>query len=173
MTAYLLALASTIPVSGWASARFGTKRVWMSSLALFTLGSCLAGMATSIDSLIVTRALQGAGAGLIMPVGQTILLHAAGPARIGRVMSVVGIPMQLAPIAGPVIGGAIVDAASWRWIFFVNLPIAALALGLAWRPLPGATPKRGERLDLRGLALLSPGIAIAVYGLSEVGSAAR
>ena len=171
MTAYLLALASTIPLSGWASARFGTKRAWMASLALFTVGSCLAGAATSIESLIAARVIQGAGAGLIMPVGQTILLHAAGPRRIGRVMSVVGIPMLLAPIAGPVIGGAIVDAASWRWIFFVNLPIAALALTLAWRLLPSAAPERAERLDLRGLALLSPGIAIAVYGLSEVGSA--
>ena len=171
LTAYLLALASTIPLSGWASARFGTKRAWIASLALFTVGSCLAGAATSIESLIAARVIQGAGAGLIMPVGQTILLHAAGPRRIGRVMSVVGIPMLLAPIAGPVIGGAIVDAASWRWIFFVNLPIAALALTLAWRLLPSAAPERAERLDLRGLALLSPGIAIAVYGLSEVGSA--
>jgi EmrB/QacA subfamily drug resistance transporter len=171
LTAYLLALASTIPLSGWACARFGAKPVWMASLALFTLGSCLAGAAPSIDLLIGSRVLQGAAAGLIMPVGQTLLVHAAGPRRIGRVMSVVGIPMLLAPIAGPVVGGAIVDSASWRWIFFVNLPIAAIALALAWRLLPNTRPRRAERLDLRGLALLSPGIAIAVYGLSEIGSA--
>jgi EmrB/QacA subfamily drug resistance transporter len=171
MTAYLLALASTIPVSGWAGARFGTKPVWIASLALFTLGSCLAGAAPSIDWLIASRVVQGAAAGLIMPVGQTILLHAAGPGRIGRVMSVIGIPMLLAPIAGPVIGGAIVEETTWRWIFFVNLPVAAIALTLAWRLLPDAAPQRGQRLDLRGLALLSPGIAIAVYGLSEIGSA--
>jgi EmrB/QacA subfamily drug resistance transporter len=171
MTAYLLALASTIPVSGWAGARFGTKPVWIASLALFTLGSCLAGAAPSIDLLIASRVIQGAAAGLIMPVGQTILLHAAGPRRIGRVMSVVGIPMLLAPIAGPVIGGAIVEETTWRWIFFVNLPVAAIALTLAWRLLPNTAPQRDQRLDLRGLALLSPGIAIAVYGLSEIGSA--
>src|SRR6478672_11544341 len=167
MTAYLLALASTIPVSGWAGARFGTKPVWIASLALFTLGSCLAGAAPSIDWLIASRVVQGAAAGLIMPVGQTILLHAAGPGRIGRVMSVIGIPMLLAPIAGPVIGGAIVEETTWRWIFFVNLPVAAIALTLAWRLLPDAAPQRGQRLDLRGLALLSPGIAIAVYGLRD------
>jgi EmrB/QacA subfamily drug resistance transporter len=171
MTAYLLALASTIPLSGWASARFGTKPVWIAALGLFALGSCLAGAAPSIDLLIASRVVQGAGAGLIMPVGQTILLHAAGPRRIGRVMSVVGIPMLLAPIAGPVIGGAIIGSASWRWIFLVNLPVAAVALALAWRLLPNTPPRREHRLDLRGLALLSPGLAIAVYGLAEVGSA--
>jgi EmrB/QacA subfamily drug resistance transporter len=171
MTAYLLALASTIPVSAWAGARFGTKPVWIGSLALFTLGSCLAGAAPSIDLLIASRVIQGAAAGLIMPVGQTILLHAAGPRRIGRVMSVVGIPMLLAPIAGPVIGGAIVEETTWRWIFFVNLPVAAIALTLAWRLLPSTAPQRDQQLDLRGLALLSPGIAIAIYGLSAIGSA--
>jgi EmrB/QacA subfamily drug resistance transporter len=171
MTAYLLALASSIPLSGWASARFGTKPVWIAALGLFALGSCLAGAAPSIDLLIASRVVQGAGAGLIMPVGQTILLHAAGRERIGRVMSVVGIPMLLAPIAGPVIGGALVDSASWRWIFLVNLPVAAVALALAWRLLPNTPPSREQQLDLRGLALLSPGIAIGVYGLAEVGSA--
>src|SRR5919197_906945 len=115
LTAYLLALATTIPLTSWASARFGAKRVWLAALALFTLGSCLAGAAWSIDSLIAFRVLQGAGAGLVMPVGQAILAQAAGPERIGRVMSVVGVPMLIAPILGPVIGGAIVGAASWRW----------------------------------------------------------
>src|SRR4029078_7761427 len=103
-------------------------------------------------------------------VGQTILLHAAGPGRIGRVMSVLGIPMLLAPIAGPVIGGALVEETTWRCIVCVNLPVAAIALTLAWRLLPDGAPQRGQRLDLRGLALLSPGIAIAVYGLFENGT---
>src|SRR5205823_773860 len=150
------------PLTGWASERFGAKRVWLASLLLFLAGSALAGTASSIDALIGFRVVQGVGAGLIMPVGQTILAQAAGPQRIGRVMSVIGVPMLLAPIFGPVIGGAIVDQVSWRWIFYVNLPIGAVALALAWRLLPAHAPRPGRRLDLRGLALLSPGLAIFV-----------
>jgi EmrB/QacA subfamily drug resistance transporter len=171
MTGYLLAFASVIPLSGWASARFGAKRVWIASLLLFLAGSALAGAAWSIDALIGFRVLQGFGAGLIMPVGQTILAQAAGPLRIGRVMSVVGVPMLLAPIFGPVIGGAIVGQVSWRWIFFVNLPVGLVALLLAWRLLPDTAPRRDNRLDLLGLALLSPGLALFVYGMSEAGAA--
>src|SRR6266496_3259199 len=88
---------------------------------------------------------------------------------MGRVMSIVGIPMLLAPVFGPVIGGVLVDQASWRWIFFINLPVGALALLLAARLLPAAPPQPTERLDLRGLVLLPPGIALFVYGLAEVG----
>jgi EmrB/QacA subfamily drug resistance transporter len=170
MTGYLLALASVIPVTGWASERFGAKRVWLASLLLFMAGSALAGTASSIDALIVFRVVQGLGAGLIMPVGQTILAQAAGPHRMGRVMSVVGVPMLLAPIFGPVIGGAIVDQVSWRWIFYVNLPVGLVALAFAWRLLPSQAPRRGKRLDALGLALLSPGLAIFVYGMSEAGA---
>jgi EmrB/QacA subfamily drug resistance transporter len=171
LTGYLLAFAAVIPLSGWAIERFGAKRVWMASLLLFMAGSALAGAAWSIGSLIGFRVLQGLGGGLIMPVGQTILAQAAGPQRIGRVMSVIGVPMLLGPIFGPVIGGVLVDQVSWRWIFFVNLPVGIVALVLARRLLPATTPQRGERLDLRGLALLSPGIAVFVYGLSEAGTA--
>jgi EmrB/QacA subfamily drug resistance transporter len=171
MTGYLLAFASVIPLTGWTTGRFGAKRVFIVSLLLFMGGSALAGSAWSIETLILFRLLQGFGAGLIMPVGQTILAQAAGPQRIGRVMSVVGVPMLLGPIFGPVIGGAIVDEISWRWIFFVNLPVGLAAVVLAWRLLPEAATRTGGRLDLLGLALLSPGVAIFVYGMSEAGAA--
>jgi EmrB/QacA subfamily drug resistance transporter len=171
LTGYLLAFASVIPLTGWTTERFGAKRVFIVSLLLFMVGSALAGSAWSIETLIAFRVLQGLGAGLIMPVGQTILAHAAGPQRIGRVMSVVGVPMLLGPIFGPVIGGAIVDAVSWRWIFFVNLPVGLAAIVLAWRVLPRNATRGGGRLDLLGLALLSPGVAILVYGMSEAGAA--
>src|SRR5512132_235600 len=171
MTGYLLAFASTIPLTGWASERFGVKRVWIASLLVFLAGSALSGLAWSIDALIVSRVIQGAGAGLLMPVGQTILAQAAGPQRIGRVMSVIGVPLLLGPIFGPIIGGAIVGGASWRWIFFVNLPVGLVALALAWRLLPASAPRLGQRLDLRGLLLLSPGLALFVYGMAEAGSA--
>jgi EmrB/QacA subfamily drug resistance transporter len=170
MTGYMLAFASVIPLTGWASERFGAKRIWLLSLLLFMLGSVLAGAAWSIGSLIGFRVLQGLGAGMILPVGQTILAQAAGPQRMGRVMSVIGVPMLLGPILGNVIGGAIVDQVSWRWIFFINLPVGIAAVLAAQRLLPEAKPQLGERLDLRGLAFLSPGIALFLYGMSEAGN---
>jgi EmrB/QacA subfamily drug resistance transporter len=170
LTGYMLAFASVIPLTGWATERFGAKRVWIVALLVFMAGSALCAAAWSVGSLIVFRVLQGLGGGLILPVGQTILAQAAGPQRLGRVMSLIGVPMLLAPIFGPVIGGAIVDQVSWRWIFLINLPIGVLALLAARRLLPEAKPQLGERLDLRGLALLSPGIALFLYGMSEAGN---
>src|SRR4051794_3610894 len=172
-TGYLLALATVIPLTGWAMERFGGKRMWMLSVTLFLCGSTLCGLAWSTTSLIVFRVLQGFGGGMILPIGQAILAQAAGPQRMGRVMSVIGVPTLLGPILGPVIGGLIVDNFSWRWIFFVNLPVGALALVLAWRILPTAARDTRSPLDLVGLALLSPGLVLIVYGLSEFGTQGR
>jgi EmrB/QacA subfamily drug resistance transporter len=169
LTGYILAFATVIPLTGWAAERFGAKRAWIAALVLFLAGSALAAAAWSIGSLIAFRVVQGLGAGMILPIGQTILAQAAGPQRMGRVMSVIGVPMLLAPVFGPVIGGALIGAASWRWIFLINLPIGAAALIAAIRLLPAARPRPGQRLDLRGLLLLSPGIAVFLYGLSEAG----
>jgi MFS family permease len=169
-TGYLLALATVIPLTGWAMERFGGKRMWMISVTLFMAGSALCGLSWSVESLIVFRVLQGFGGGMILPIGQAILAQAAGPQRMGRVMSVIGVPTLLGPVLGPVIGGLIVDHFSWRWIFFVNLPVGAVALLMAWRILPAADVRRSRpALDLRGLLLLSPGLAALVYGLSEFG----
>ena len=169
-TGYLLALSIVIPLTGWAIHRFGAKPIWMTSVTLFLGGSILCGIAWSVDVLIAFRVLQGLGGGMIMPVGQAILARAAGPQRMGRVMSIVGVPMLLGPVLGPVIGGLLVEYTTWRWIFFVNVPIGALALLAAWRLLPRQEADRDERLDVRGLAVLSPGLALLVYGLSEAGS---
>ena len=167
-TIYLLAFASVIPLTGWASERFGARRVWLASLAVFMLGSLLCGLSGSVTELIVFRVLQGLGGGMIMPVGQAILARAAGPARIGRVMSIVGVPLLLGPVAGPVIGGAIVGSTTWRWIFFVNLPVGAVALALALWLLPATPASPRTRLDVRGLVLVSGGIATLLYGLGRV-----
>jgi EmrB/QacA subfamily drug resistance transporter len=168
-TVYLLAFASVIPLTAWAGERFGAKRLWLASLAVFTAASLLAGLSWSIGALIAFRVLQGVGGGMIMPLGQSILAQAAGPRRMGRVMSLVGVPLLLAPITGPVIGGALVGSGSWRWIFFVNLPVSAVAVASAIKLLPEVAPRAGSRLDVRGLLLLSGGIAVFVYGLAEVG----
>ena len=169
-TGYLLALATVIPLTGWAADRFGTKRLFMTSISLFLAGSALCGAAWSVDSLIAFRVVQGIGGGMILPAGMTMLTQAAGPSRVGRVMSVVGIPAMLGPVFGPVIGGLLVDDASWRWIFYVNVPIGAIVLALAWRVLPRDQPAPSERLDWVGLMMLSPGLAAFVYGLAETSS---
>lgn len=170
MTAYMLAFASVIPLAGWASERFGAKQVWTCSLLVFLAGSLLAGASWSIGSLIGFRVVQGLGAGMIVPVGQTILAQAAGPQRMGRMMALVGVPMLLAPVFGPVLGGAIVGQAGWRWLFYLNLPVGAAALLAAHRLLPKTSTRPRQRLDLRGLVLLSPGIAVFLYGITEAGA---
>jgi EmrB/QacA subfamily drug resistance transporter len=170
-TGYTLALATVIPLSGWIADRFGTKRLYMISIALFLAGSALSGLAWSAGSLILFRVLQGFGGGMIMPAGMTILTRAAGPQRIGRVMSIIGVPMLLGPIIGPILGGWLVADVSWRWIFFINVPIGILALVLALRILPRDVPQREQRLDYQGLLLLSPGLALFIYGLAETNAA--
>jgi EmrB/QacA subfamily drug resistance transporter len=165
-TAYLLAIAAVIGLAGWAVDRFGTRRVFMGAVAAFAAGSLLCGLAWSVESLVAFRVLQGLGGGLVMPVGMTILAHAAGPDRMGRVMAFVGVPMLLAPALGPVLGGALLDSVTWRLIFFINLPVAAVALVLAARVLPKAATTKTARLDVLGLALLSPGLTALVAGLT-------
>ena len=170
VTGYMLSLAAVIPVTGWAAERFGPKRVYLVSLVLFTAGSALCGLATSIDELILFRVLQGVGGGMILPVGQLMMAEAAGPQRMGRVMSIVAVPAMLAPILGPTIGGLIVDNTSWRWIFYVNVPIGVIAVVSAMRILPHAKAAVAGRLDFRGLALMATGLPLLIYGLAEVGT---
>ncbi len=172
VTGYMLALAAVIPVTGWAARRVGTRRLYLISLVLFTLGSALCGLAWSMDSLILFRILQGLGGGMLMPTGMIILARAAGPHRVGRIMSIVGVPMVLGPVLGPIIGGVLVEHVGWRWIFFVNLPIGIAAVSLAWRLLPAGKAEEAGPLDWLGVALLSTGLPILTYGLAEAGSGA-
>src|SRR3954453_18337764 len=170
VTGYMLSLAAVIPVTGWAARRFGAKRVYLVSLLLFTAGSALCGLANSTTELIVFRVLQGIGGGVILPIGQMMMADAAGPKRMGRVMSIVAVPAMLAPILGPTIGGLIVDNASWRWIFFVNVPIGVAAVIAALRTLPDVEPSRTAPLDVGGLVLMSLGVPALTYGLAEIGA---
>jgi EmrB/QacA subfamily drug resistance transporter len=169
VTGYLLSLAAVIPITGWAARRFGAKRVYLVSLVLFTAGSALCGLATSSTELIGFRVLQGVGGGMILPIGQLMMAEAAGPKRMGRVMSIVAVPAMLAPILGPTIGGLIIDNASWRWIFYVNVPIGALAVIAALRILPNTRSEGSSRLDYRGLVLMATGLPLVTYGLAEIG----
>ena len=171
-TGYLLALALVTPVTGWAVDRFGAKSIWMYSTGLFVLGSSLCGLAWSADSLIAFRVVQGIGGGMLLPVGQSILARAAGPRRMGRVMSIIGVPMVMGPVMGPVIGGLIVSNFSWRWIFYINVPIGIVTLILSsrWLPKFDTDERYPSPFDTLGFCLLSPGLAALLYALSEVGT---
>ena len=168
MTGYTLALASVIPLTGWAADRFGTKRLYLLAIILFTAGSVLCSLASSLEQLVAFRVLQGLGGGMLMPLGMTILTRAAGPDRVGRVMAVLGIPMLLGPIFGPIVGGWLIDAASWHWIFLINLPIGVIALVYATIVLPKDTVEPSETFDWVGMLLLSPGLAAFLYGVSTI-----
>ncbi|MFI1919000.1 DHA2 family efflux MFS transporter permease subunit [Nocardia sp. NPDC020380] len=168
-TGYLLALAMTVPLTGWAADRFGAKRMWLISLALFMIGSALCGIAWNIGSLITFRVIQGVGGGLMLPILQTMLMRAAGGKNIGRLTAVITLPALLGPILGPVLGGLIIGHLNWHWIFYVNVPVCLLAIALAWRYLPADSARSTTRLDVIGLLLLSPGVAAVIYGLAEVG----
>ncbi|MCW2954244.1 MAG: family efflux transporter permease subunit [Conexibacter sp.] len=172
-TGYLLALAAVIPISGWAATRFGSRRLYLISLVLFTLGSALCGFAWSSGSLIAFRVLQGVGGGMLAPIGQMILVRAAGPRNLPKIMSAIGVPVILAPVFGPTLGGLLLEHAGWKWIFFVNIPIGVAAVSAALRLLPHdqAQKEKAGSLDAIGLALLSTGLIAVTYGLAQSGSA--
>jgi MFS transporter, DHA2 family, multidrug resistance protein len=168
MAGYMLAFATVIPITGWASDRFGTKRLFMGSILLFTLGSLLCALAPNILLLIIFRVLQGIGGGMLLPLSWTILTREAGPKRVGRLMAVGGIPILLGPIGGPILGGWLIDAYGWKWIFLVNLPIGLATFVLAAMLFTKDRPAPSEALDVTGLLLLSPGVAIFLCGVSSI-----
>jgi EmrB/QacA subfamily drug resistance transporter len=170
-TGYLLSLAAVIPLSGWITERFGSKRTWIASIAVFAIGSALCALATSAGELIAFRVLQGVGGGMLVPVGFTLVAQSAGPRRVGRALAAIGVPLLLGPIFGPIIGGLIVDSAPWQWIFLVNVPVAVVAIFAAVRLLePAAGRADAGALDWLGAVLLCPGLAGIVFGLSEIES---
>jgi EmrB/QacA subfamily drug resistance transporter len=166
---YLLALAVMLPLTGWLVDRIGAKALYLWCFSAFTLSSALCGVAWSANSLIAFRVLQGMGGGLMAPMTQMMLARAAGK-HMARVMGYAAVPILLAPILGPVIAGAILQFASWRWLFLVNLPVGALATVLAifFLPNDGEETRRRD-LDLVGFALLSPGLVLFLYGSEHMG----
>jgi EmrB/QacA subfamily drug resistance transporter len=169
VTVYLLAMGAVIPVTGWAARKFGSKRLYVVSLVLFVGGSALCGIASTLTELVLARVLQGVGGGMLLPLGQMMLAEAAGPKRMGRVLSLIGVPAMLGPIFGPMLGGLLLDNASWRWIFFINIPIGVVAVLAALRFLPRNDPQPTDRIDIPGFVLLTVGVPLLIYGLAEVG----
>lgn len=173
-TGYMLALGVAVPLSSWALARFGGKRVWIFALTVFLAGSIGASLAWNAAALIGWRVVQGVGGGLMLPVMTTIIMQAARGRALGRTTTWVALPALFGPILGPLAGGAIISHLSWRFMFWVNVPFCVLGLILAGLYLAGDTPSPAAarpRLDVRGLALLAPGIAMVILGLSNAGSA--
>jgi EmrB/QacA subfamily drug resistance transporter len=170
-TGYTLALATVIPLTGWAADRFGTKRLYILAIVLFTAGSALCSTASTLEMLVFFRVLQGLGGGMLMPLGMTILTRAAGPERLGRVMAILGVPMLLGPIFGPILGGWLIDVASWHWIFLINVPIGIVAVIYAFLVLDKDNVSPSESFDFVGMLLLSPGLALFLYGVSSIPAA--
>lgn len=170
VTGYLLSLAVFIPVSGWAGDRFGTKRVFMFALTVFTTASLACGLAWNVESLILFRILQGVGGGMLTPVGTAMLYRAFPPAERAVASSVLAIPAVVAPASGPVLGGYLVEYQSWRWIFWINVPIGILGLLVAFLVLREEKQATAGRLDVPGFILSAAGLGSVVYALSQAGS---
>jgi MFS family permease len=156
--AYLVSLAVFIPASGWIGDRFGGKRTLLTAIALFTLGSALCGIAGSLTQLVVFRVLQGVGGGMLTPVGMAMLYRTFPPAERVRLASILMIPTALAPAAGPVLGGLLVTNLSWRWVFYVNVPIGAAAFIFGWLFVVEQREARPGRFDLPGFFLAGIGL---------------
>src|ERR1700723_887972 len=167
---YLLALALMLPLNGWMVDRIGAKALYLWCFTAFTLSSALCGMAWSADSLIAFRILQGMSGGLLAPMAQMMMARAAGK-HMARVLGWAALPILLGPILGPVLVGTILQHASWRWLFLINLPVGALGLVLAVLFLPSDREETRPRdFDLIGFALLSPGLVLFLYGSDHMGA---
>ncbi len=169
ITGYLLSLAIMIPISGWLGDRFGTKRMFVVALGLFLTGSLLCGAAWNVNSLIAFRVLQGTGGGMLTPIGMTMLFRAFPPSERAAASAVLVIPITLAPALGPILGGYLVDYHSWRWIFYLNLPVGMLALVASLLLLREEKQPSTGKLDLPGFLLAAAGLVTLVYALTIAG----
>jgi len=175
VTSYILSLAVCIPVSGWMADRYGTRRVFGIAVAIFTVSSILCGLAQNAPMLVVARILQGMGAAMMMPVGRLAIVRTFPKAELLRAMNFVIIPALIGPLLGPTVGGLIVHWLSWRYIFFVNVPVGLLALWLAHRHMPDYRGESRRPLDVVGLVLFGSGAALLswlleIFGEHELGA---
>ncbi|TYP69574.1 MDR family MFS transporter [Paenibacillus methanolicus] len=170
VTGYTLALSAVIPLAGWMSDRFGAKRIFLTTIVFFTLGSILCGLAQSPEQLILFRVIQGLGGGMVSPIGFAIVFRLAPPGKMGSIMGMLGIPMLLAPALGPILAGYLVDYVSWHWIFMINLPIGIVAFLFGMRFLPRFESKAVPSLDILGMILAPIAFAMLAFGVSEGGT---
>ncbi|GKU78709.1 DHA2 family efflux MFS transporter permease subunit [Paenibacillus sp. L3-i20] len=169
ITGYALAQAAVIPLAGWLSDRFGAKRIFLISIVLFTIGSVLCAFATTVEQLIIYRILQGLGGGMVAPIAMAFTYRLSPPGKQGAVMGMIGIPMLLAPALGPVVGGYLVEFATWHWIFLINLPIGIIAVFVGLKTLPNLERQTVPALDILGIILAPLAFAMLAYGISSAG----
>ena len=167
ITGYLLSLAVWIPASGWIGDRIGTKRTFLFALAMFTAASALCGLATSLGELIAFRILQGVGGGMLTPVGFAMLMRAFPPARRAQASKILILPTAVAPALGPIVGGLLVDWLSWRWVFYINLPIGIAAFAFGAVMLREHKEPRVGGFDVPGFVLSGSSLALILYALSQ------
>jgi EmrB/QacA subfamily drug resistance transporter len=169
LASYTLSLAVFIPISGWMADRFGTRRVFASAIGIFSLGSFLCGISTSVHLLVAFRILQGCGGAMMVPVGRLTLVRSFPKSQLVRAMAFVAIPGLIGPMLGPLMGGLIVGYFHWRFIFFVNIPIGLLGLYFVDRHLPDYREPHVDPLDVIGLILFGSGVALLSYVLEVFG----
>ncbi|WP_240975257.1 DHA2 family efflux MFS transporter permease subunit [Paraburkholderia aromaticivorans] len=169
ITAYLLSLALFLPASGWLMDRFGTRRVFCSAVAIFSLASALCGAATSITQIVLFRILQGLGGAMMVPVGRLILLRSIPPAQLVMAMVWFTVPGTIGRVLGPLVGGFIVTLASWRWIFLLNIPFGVAGILLSLKFVPDSRSEKTERFDLTGCVLMAIGLSGVICGLETIG----
>jgi EmrB/QacA subfamily drug resistance transporter len=164
---FLVSLAVFIPASGWLGDRFGGKRVLLTAIAVFTVASALCGIATSLGELVAFRVLQGAGGGMLAPVGMAMLYRVFPPEERVRAAAILTVPTTFAPALGPVLGGLLTTDLSWRWVFYVNLPIGIAAFVFGWLFVRQSHEAQPGRFDIPGFLLSGVGLGLLMYGVSE------
>lgn len=169
ITAYTLSLAVFIPISGWIADRYGTRRVFALALGVFTLGSMACGLSDSLPVLVATRVLQGFGGAMMTPVGRLILLRAFPRSELATAMNYMTVPAVIGPTLGPVLGGMLTSWASWRWIFYVNVPVGLVGIALALRFVEDSRETNPVRLDMTGFLLCGAGLALLQFALENLG----
>jgi DHA2 family multidrug resistance protein len=167
-TGYTLAQGVAVGATAYLATRFGIKRIYLLSLALFTLGSALCGMAPNMLLLIAFRVVQGAGGAALFPLSIALVFAAFPPEELGLANGVLGIPVLFAPAIGPTLGGYLVQFVDWRWIFYVNVPVGIAGVLVGLRVLPEMPARRDLRFDLRGFLLLATGLALLLYGIANL-----
>jgi EmrB/QacA subfamily drug resistance transporter len=169
ITSYLLSLAVFIPLSGWVADRYGARSVFRAAIVTFTVGSACCGLANSLPELVAARVLQGLGGAMMVPVGRLVMLRSVPKSELVRAMSYLTVPALIGPVLGPPLGGLIVTYSSWRWIFYINLPIGLLGIGLATMFIENVKEEANWPLDLRGFLLAGMGLAGLMFGFETAG----
>ena len=170
---YALAVATFIPASGWIADRFGTRRVFLAAIIVFTVGSLACGLAQTLHQLVAARVLQGIGGAMLLPVGRLAVMRSVPREEFLRAMSFIAIPALIGPLIGPTLGGWLVEVASWHWVFLINLPIGVIGYVAALKLMPDHYAATRSRFDLRGYAMLAFGmvvLSLALDGISGLGT---